>query len=122
MAKGSDKSLSDKGKIKSSSAVELREWVDLPASLIKQAVDICDDLDEVMALHHWIYDALLALEDSEVMVETAQHGFGLSLLLTWLKNRDAKAKTNLHQLLEDLQCLSKPVDCIESPRLIYGVS
>lgn len=122
MEKGNDKYLSDKGKIKSSSTVELREWIDLPTSLIKQAVDTCDDLDEVMALHHWVYDALLALEGSDIMVDTAQHEFGLSLLLAWLKNRDAKAKTNFHHLLEDLQGLSKSVDCVESPRLIYGVS
>jgi hypothetical protein len=70
-----------------------------PTELLKHATDLCNELDELMTLHHFYYQA-------------AEHFFsdqglsfkrGLALFPSWLRERDINALESLHELQEGLR-------------------
>ncbi len=79
----------------------------VPAELVKQAVEVYDELGETVALHRWLYDVLHAQLCGDDGFDAEQHGFGLYLITRWLMQRDRQSKDKLMQLLKQLRTASE---------------
>ena len=72
-----------------------------PVELLKHATDLCNELDELMTLHHFFYRAAEHFfSDQGLSFKT-----GLSLFPAWLRERDIKALESLHQLQDELRAV-----------------
>lgn len=69
-----------------------------PSKLLMQATELCDEYEELAALHHFFYQAVEHfLSDQRLSYKT-----GLSLFPTWLREREANALERLHRLQQGL--------------------
>ena len=70
-----------------------------PSELLKHTTELCNELDELMTLHHFFYQAAEHFfSDQGLSFKT-----GLSLFPAWLRERDIHALNSLHQLQEGLR-------------------
>ena len=72
----------------------------LPRSeLLKQATELCDELDDLMAMHHFFYRAV------EYYFNDGKTPFrlGLSLFPSWLREQDIDVQERVHRLQEALR-------------------
>ena len=72
------------------------------SELLQQTTALCNELDELMTLHHFFYQAAEHFfRDQGLSFKT-----GLSLVPAWLRERDIKVLEKLHQLQEELRAAS----------------
>jgi hypothetical protein len=74
-----------------------------PSELLQRATALCNELDELMTLHHFFYQA------AEHFFEDKTLSFrrGLSLFPAWLRERDVDVLEATHQLQEALRAVQQ---------------
>jgi hypothetical protein len=70
-----------------------------PSELLKHTTELCNELDELMTLHHFFYQAAEHFFSDQGLSFKA----GLSLFPGWLRERDLNVLENIHQLQEGLR-------------------
>jgi hypothetical protein len=75
-------------------STQSKQNLSLSSELVKSATELCNELDELVALHHFFYQAV------EQCYGGAGLSFrrGLSLFPSWLRERDLDALEALHNL------------------------
>jgi hypothetical protein len=70
-----------------------------PSELLQQVTALCNELDELMTLHHFFYQA------TEHFFEDKTLSFrrGLSLFPSWLRERDIVVLETTHRLQQALR-------------------
>jgi hypothetical protein len=67
--------------------------------LLKHATELCNELEELMALHNFFYQAAEhSLDNQSLSFKT-----GLSIFPRWLRERDLTVLENVHQLQQGLK-------------------
>ncbi|MBL4828258.1 MAG: hypothetical protein JKY66_11210 [Spongiibacteraceae bacterium] len=79
----------------------------LPYSeLLKHTTTLCDEMNELMALHHFFYQAAEHFFPSEGL----SFRRGLSLFPCWLRERDLNALDAINQIQEGLREIKRQLD------------
>ncbi|MBL4827252.1 MAG: hypothetical protein JKY66_06000 [Spongiibacteraceae bacterium] len=79
----------------------------LPYSeLLKHTTALCDELNELMALHHFFYQATEHFFPNEGL----SFKRGLSLFPSWLRERDINALDAINQIQEGLRQIKRPMN------------
>lgn len=82
----------------------------------EKLTSVVGELDEVFALHSWIYDAWI--QQVENYDHVGEPGLGLYALLKMVKERDQLVKVNLHYLHKQIREICKS-DLVKEPRGKY---